>query len=349
MASRKKNSAYGPLVKALKEEGLKRLYVLTGEDSWLIEDVVRRIRKLALQPGLESVDEIRLDCAGKTANLDLNHLERDTSSPPFMSPRRLVIIQRSAAFQSNSFSEQQSQRFREILERLPDYTCLVFIEEKVDRRQKSLISLVEKQGVMADIMHESAATLVGWLKKILSDSGTKIGNEEAENLVDRCESDMRQIMQETDKLKNYCAATGTKHIDFPLLDLICIPDNRGTIFNITDAVSIGDGQSAMTYLHVLFERKEPGPLIIFMLARHFKQLMFALESRTAADLQQKAGVQPFVAKRLLNQVRNFTRPKLEALYGACFETDIAIKTGQIDEQTGIEILIAQASRAALVR
>jgi DNA polymerase-3 subunit delta len=346
---KQQTSAYMKILRELRERGPQSLYLLTGEDGYLIDDLVSRLRKAVLLPDMEDLDAVTIDCEDKTTRLDLDRLRQDVSTPPFLSSRRLVTIRRSAAFRPNSLNEQDMKRFLDILQSLPQSVCLIFIEDKVDRRQRKLIKAVETHGVFGEIKHESAQVLTDWIRAVLSEIEVGIHAEAAENLIDRCESDMRQLSQELKKIKLYCEATGVKAVDVTVLDEVCIPDMRGTVFNITDAVSIGNVELAIRYLHVLFARKEPAQLILFMLARHFKQLMLALESRSDDDLRETARVHPFVAKRLRQQVRRFSWPKLEAIYKACFETDVALKTGLIDERTGLEILLAQAGRAATVR
>lgn len=350
MAKReKKESDYRPIIQALQADGPARLYVLSGNDDWLLQDVICRIRRQVLTAGAEGIDDSVLDCGGRPAQLDIEQLMTDCMTLPFLSKRRLILVRRSGVFQSGALDEVRAGRLMALFEKLPDTVCLIFAEEKVDRRQKKMMRSIEAAGVLGEILHEQPAVLSGWIRKGLARHGIAIDAAAAENLMDRCELDMRQINQELSKLKHYCLGSGQKQVDHALLDELCIPDMRGTIFNITDAVSSGDTAGALRLLHVLTDRREAPQMILFMLARHFKQLMFALDSENAGQLAQQAGVLPFVAERLMRQCRRFSWAKLDALYAACFETDQSIKTGRLDELTALEILVAQAGRAARVR
>ena len=158
--------------------------------------------------------------------------------------------------------------FCDLLQRIPDTTCLLFTEEKLDRRQKKLFQIVEQVGTAGEILHESAESLQRWVQADLSRRGIRMAPPTIENLIDRCASDMQLLKQELTKITTYCAATDLHTVDPALVDELCIPDMRGTIFNITDAVSYGDTGTAMKF-KILFERKEPGPLILHV-GRHFK-------------------------------------------------------------------------------
>ena len=157
--------------------------------------------------------------------------------------------------------------------------------------------------------------------------------------------EMCSLTQELSKLKLLCSYEGRTRIDLTLVNQLCRPDNRGSIFDLTDALSIGDSAEALRLLHLLWANKEPSQVVLIMLARHFKQLLCAHEW-SQSELAKGLPVAPFVAKRLKEQTRHFTPGMLESLYEACFQTDWGIKTGKFGDEVGLEILLAQAGRAA---
>jgi DNA polymerase III delta subunit len=58
------------------------------------------------------------------------------------------------------------------------------------------------------------------------------------------------------------------------------------------------------------------------------------------DVIRELKVAPFVAGKLLSQVRQFTLPALEAIYHQLLELDEAAKTSQMDGDLGVDLLIA---------
>jgi DNA polymerase-3 subunit delta len=79
-----------------------------------------------------------------------------------------------------------------------------------------------------------------------------------------------------------------------------------------------------------------------MLARHIRQLICAAELKRPDQIASTLKVMPFVARRLGQQANGLSLPLLEALYRRCYETDLQVKTGQIQERLGLEILIIMA-------
>ncbi len=345
MKSKRKKSDYMPLVKEIQAGQVYSLYLLFGEDSWLLEDLVERLRKILISPETAALDYREIDGTEPGA-LNLDSLQQEVRTPPFFSKRRMVVVKRSGWFKVGGMSPDRQQHFLELVDTLPDSVCLVFVEEKVDKRQKKLVQGLQKRGLLAEVLHEDPVVLTGWIRRVLAQKKVQIDAATAENLIDRCAADMRVLRSELSKISDFCAATGTPVVDLPLLDELSLPDLRGSIFNITDAISAGKTAEALCLFQILLDRREPVQLLLFMIARHFKQLILAWDCRSADELASTAGVLPFVAKRLQRQVGRFSLAKLYALYEACFETDAAIKSGRIDEITGLEIILAQAGRAA---
>jgi len=56
-----------------------------------------------------------------------------------------------------------------------------------------------------------------------------------------------------------------------------------------------------------------------------------------------------VAARLINQARSLTLDSLEARYSACFEADLAVKTGQLTDRLALEMLLISAAEQAGTR
>ena len=252
---------FNALKNDLRRGEIARVYVLTGEEDYLADNLVSTILSSVLLPGFEAVDSVRLDGSSRIARPDIDRLEREASTPAFASSKRVVVVRNSGLFagkagkasketSANDDDPDQekpdrkegkdaSGRLVRLMENLSGGICLIFLEDKVDRRQKSLVDAVQRFGVLAVFERQKPAELVAWLIGICKKSNVSIERKTAENLVDRCDSSMRLIKSEVDKLLLYCASTQTSSIDSPLLDELCVQDIRGSIFDLTDAIAAG--------------------------------------------------------------------------------------------------------------
>ncbi len=365
MKKKPEEADFNGLKNEVRQGKAARLYVLTGEEDFLADNLIAAILSAVLRPGFEAVDCVRLDGSSRTGRPDIDRLEREASTPAFASVRRVVVVRNSGLFagkpakatRENDAVEEgdeskdepvrkegkdQSARLIRLMETLSDGICLIFREEKVDRRQRSLVEAVQKHGVLAVFERQKPPELVSWLAGICKKEGVAIDRKAAESLVERCESSMRLIRTESVKLLLYCASVDQKTIDLDLVDALCVQDIRGGIFDLTDAIAAGRFDKAVQLLESLLFRKEPTTLIRFLLARHVRNLLIALGARSDAELASMAGVPPFVASRLRTQARGLSPVALEDLYIRCQENDWSVKSGRMPDVSALETLIVAA-------
>ncbi len=355
---------YKELKAELRRGENRALYVLYGEESFLIDKLISSIRGLILAPGAEPFDSVAF--SGTTASrLSLDRLKSELMTPPFLSRSKLIVVRGSGYFstaekKSEAAAEPESdnpepdakaakgrqQELIQLLEQIPDSACLVFVEDKVDRRQKALIQVIEKKGVLAEIGQEQPALLRRWVEAEARQRGFAIEALAAESLVDRCDNSMQVLWQEMNKIFLYLSYAGLTHIDRALVAQLSLPDLRGNIFDMTDAISRGQTSRALELLDLLLGQKEPVQLISFMLARHFRQLICAKDLGRSDALVRELKVMPFVANRLLQRAKQLSIERMEQIYGLCFETDLAVKTGQLPERIALEMLLVTAATAA---
>ncbi|MDO5015879.1 MAG: DNA polymerase III subunit delta [Eubacteriales bacterium] len=315
------------------------LYLISGEETYLIDHGLKLLSQQLINPATATLDQVTL-----RENIDYNRLLDEIETVPFMSERRLILVYNSDLFNNQKGATADKQAFLSALAGCEQANfCLCLIESKLDRRQKKSFQLWQAAGGFeVQVDKETSNSLMAWLNQYFSGKGLKLQQNAAQSLILRCDSYMGQILAEADKLANFCAYAGQDHIDMELLDLCCREDLQGNIFQLTDAVSAKNIGLALTILDKLLKQNEPCILILFMLSRHFRQLLAAKDAHNASDLASGLRVPPFVAKRLLNQARNFSYRDLIDLCRSSYQADKAIKTGAIEERLALELLVWEA-------
>lgn len=350
----------------LRSEEINDVYLLYGEEDFLIERLVLSIQNLVLSPAAADIDRVRIDAEGYSSRLDFAKLKAEIQTPPFMSKRKLIIVKNSTLFSAGSSRKsstaandendeeekiggshkERQQELTELLKIVNNQVCLVFVEQKVDKRLKNLLAGVQEIGIVAEMAQEKPAVLKQWVEAECRQKGISISSEAAESLVERCDQSMRVIWSELEKLFLYTEYAEITKVDVKEIDLISIPDLRGNIFDLTDSISNGNTGRALVLLDTLIRQKQPLQLIQFMFARHFRQLICAAETSQANELTSKLKIMPFVAARLIKQSRQFPLKVLERIYKLCFESDMMVKTGKMNDRLVLESLIVRAGEAA---
>jgi DNA polymerase-3 subunit delta len=217
------------------------------------------------------------------------------------------------------------------------------VEQKIDRRLKSLVSSIERNGILTEFEKEQPRVLQRWIDVECKRRKLQIEPAAADSLIDRCEGGMQVIWQELTKLFLYCEATGETQVTRDLIDLLSLPDLHGTIFDMTDALAEGNAGRALELADVLISQKQPVQLIQFMLTRHLRQLIYASDLGNPGAIMSALKVPHFVAGRLAQQSRKLTPELLEQLYASCFAMDIKVKSGLISDRLALETLLVESA------
>jgi len=115
-----------------------------------------------------------------------------------------------------------------------------------------------------------------------------------------------------------------------------------SVFDMVDALGARNGREALRLLHRLLEQDEA--LRLFgMVVRQFRLLLLtrAMLDAGARDTEIASVLKtpPFVVRKLMGQVRNFSLPQLKELYHKLRDIDEAIKTGQTEGDVALDMLV----------
>ena len=324
------------LSKINKETDSLGLVLLYGTENYMIDGAVSMLKKVCLGEGAEDMDYAAIDT--RTGDkFDMSKLEELISMPPWMSPKRLIVVK-----QSGLPNRELSDKDLEILKNIPSSTVVVFFEETVDSRKKSFKAFLQ-YGTVASMSGFEEDELTGWISNRFGKENIRIGFEAANSMASRCSNNMMELVNEINKVTLYCQNKGYTEVTPDIVELCCSPDLSGKIFDIMDACGSGDARIALGTLDKLIANKEPLVRIRASIVNHIKALIMAKEAGNAGVLVDRTGMNDFRAKKLCQQARNFDMKELIKLYLAAADSDSEFKHGLIDERYSIEIILVKAS------
>jgi DNA polymerase-3 subunit delta len=153
--------------------------------------------------------------------------------------------------------------------------------------------------------------------------------------------------QEIVKLATYAA--GERPITTADVDVLVPYAQAAIIFDLVDALGRRDGRTAAQTLHSLLDAGEHPLGLMAMIVRQFRLLIQVKELKDEGDNSQaiaKAlGIHPFPARKLYNQATHFTAAQLEMVYRHLLDTEVAIKSGEIDAEVALDLLVAGLAAA----
>ena len=127
------------------------------------------------------------------------------------------------------------------------------------------------------------------------------------------------LLNELDKLIKYTVEGDVitdKHVR-----KVCKLSTSQRIFDLTDALSLKDSGKALTALKFLLDNNESTQFIIVMVARQFLQLYDTKciidDGGSVRDVVAILGVRDFVARKLVDQCRRFSKKELKDSFENC--------------------------------
>jgi DNA polymerase-3 subunit delta len=323
----------------IKNNQASRIYLICGEEKYLVDKMVKEMKKLWISPGAESLDFYQKDHTN--SEMPLDEFQSLVGSPPFMSQYRMTVIRNSGLWGTRSPSTPaELEQWKAAIAAIPEFACVIFLEDKIDKRKKQLLEAVSSVGTLAEISFQTEEMLAKWIKSSFVRKNVDIPANCISSLISRTDSSMRMIENEVTKIMLYCENKDVHKIDLALLNKLSIPDVHASVFNMTDAIGQKNPGRALEIMNDLIILKEAIPKIRLMLARHIRHLICAKEIGNAPEIASTLKVHPFVARNLVSQSRGFTLQQLEKIYFLCFESDQWVKTGKMDDRTSMEVLLS---------
>ncbi len=334
-------SNYSSTVSAVKSGKITGLYLISGEEKYAIDRLIAFLKSQLVDKNSEALDYYQKDCTN--SELSIDEFKSLVGSPPFLSRKRVTVIRNSGWWGARAPSTTKEQdAMKNALTDMPEYACAIFVEDKVDNRKKQLIEAVRENGTLVEISFFSEEQLTKMITDKLGKHGITLPWDSMTSLISRTDSSMRLIDNELTKIILYCTNTKTRKVDLTLLNQLSVPDVHASVFDMTDAIGQRNVGKALEILNDLVLLKEPIPKIRLMLSRHFRQLISVKDAGNGADIASTMKLHPFVAKKLVSQARGFQLDQLEKLYDLCFETDLMVKNGKMEDRMAMEYLLASS-------
>lgn len=315
------------------------IYLLHGEDEFSIAQAIADLESRLGDPGLAAMNTSRLD--GRT--FDPEQLLSVAGAMPFLAKRRLVILKQP----TNRLNGKAARdKFLAQLDRIPPTTALVLVEEetlKGDRKEPNwLLQWAEGQGARVFVKCyplPKGGEMIARIQKITRQAGGQIEPQAAQLLADLIGDDPRLADQEIHKLLAY--VNYQRPIEADDVEMLTADADTGDIFAFVDAVGNQEKRKALNLLHRLLEVNDPIQ-ILSMIVRQVRMILITKELLASGQGVQAASilkVKPFVVDKLFNQGRSFDEGSLVALLHRLVEVDEAIKTGEMEGETALDILV----------
>jgi len=325
------------------------LRVLIGLDDFSLRQALEDIKKgigdsASLMPNTTALD-------GRTVSPE--QLRNACETVPFLADKRLVVVEGlPERFEPPKNTRRKGPRrvdrteeikkFVDIARSVPPFTEMVVIGGDIRPSNPLLRALAALARI--DFFHLlKQPQLDRWVERRVKDAGGSISAPALAALVRFVGSDLWTMANEVDKLVLYTAGRRIEEAD---VKAVVSYAREESVFTLVDAVLEFRGGLAQETLQQLLRAGAEPVYLLTMIARQARIILLVREMRarglSRSDIQAKLGLNSdFLIRKAWEQSERYSSARLNELYHRLLETDVSIKTGRLEGEVALDILVAE--------
>ena len=331
------------LEKDLKQGNLNSIYLLYGEETFLLESCLKKIKN-NFGERKEGINEIKLD------DTNVNSIISDMETPAFGYEKKIIIVRNSGLFKKEGkrktgvnikLIENVARYINENIETIKEAVVLVFVEKEIEKNE--LYKEVEKNGIVCEFQELKPIQLIARIKAICKAYKVNIDDNTAKYFIECAGTNMQDLINEIRKLIEYGGENS--EITKKEIDLLCIKQLDSVIFDLTDNIGKKNVTKALQVLNDLLYQKEPIQKILITLYNHFKKLYITKlairENKNIAESLKLKPNQIFLVNKYKMQANYFEEKELRTIIEELINLDYNYKIGLIDLNIGLESILCR--------
>ncbi len=342
-----RRAGYDELAADLKAGRIHPLYLLWGEESFLLSHAFQKL--------IEAVLEAPDDPFNLTRFSSLNHSLSDALAVageiPMFKPMRVVVYDGLVTREPHGAAKLNiKRREREALQAYAASPCpstvLVFTAAVCDYRQRFLVDLQPALRIY-EMVSQSPDRLARWIPGKAQRLGLKLTPDAAEELLTQVGPSMTRLASELEKLALYCEPGG--RADRTEVRALVEGSTDESVYVLSDAIGRGDARGALRTLRHVLALQADGEIRVISELRRYLTLLLRIRrhlsagvevSRIAATLR----LPPFVVRKNVDAARFFTEEVLSRGLHKIARIERSAKGGGGEVRSELELLVVGLSR-----
>jgi len=320
------------------------IYFLYGEDSYRSRQKLKEIIE-----GYKKVHKSGLNLIYTDARKnDFNDFFDNFRTTSMFAEKKMVILKNlfsapgrpppegdAPLGQSSGWQEDFSKSIK-VVKDLKDIV-VVYESGSVDQRIK-LFKDLQKNAKCQEFKFLQPAALRRWMALEFAGNNTKADFDAENLLLSFVGNNLWQMANEIKKLSNYKKGGIIQKKD---VELLVRPNIENDIFKTIDALASKNKKQALDLLHKHLENGDNCLYLLSMIAYQFRNLLIIKDLQDKKKPLASCGLHPFVARKSSYLCSRFSMSELKKIYRKIFQIDLDIKTGKIDAETALDMLVAE--------
>lgn len=269
-------------------------------------------------------------------DLDFQNFKNILNSPSIFKEKKLIVLKDIFSNQifKNEFLKQK--------EKILGVNDIIVIYERNEISKKdALFQFLKKNARCQEFKLLDNEKLKNWVKKEFIHYKTEIEISALEKLIEFVGNNLWQMETEIKKLISY---KRNQKIQVKDVELLVNSKIETDIFKTISALIEKRKKIALTLIHRHLESGDHPLYLLKMISYQFRNLLEIKELIEKKipyyKILNQSGLNPFVIKKNYQLAQRFTLAELKKIYQKIFQVDFDIKTGKIEPEAALDLLIA---------
>lgn len=312
---------------------------LYGPDTYRIKEATKKLEADFIESQKSDLNVVKIDGEKMT----LGRFESEIATMPFLGDKRLIII---TNFLLDNSDNDLKKTISEKLKSVPDRIDLVFVEMGEPDKRTSLFKALDRKEIATRFDSLSDLELRQWITAKAGENDCTIANPAIYKLSLFVGPDLWRLQNEIIKLSLIALSKGEKEITADMIEENVEANNNFKIFDLTDAIAVKNSKKALEVLSAFEKEGDDAIRILSLIIYQIRTMLIVddLKVLTADKIAKEAAIHPFVVKKTLSALAKFNSVRLKAIFRYLGEIDWQIKSGQIDPEVALDLLVVKLTR-----
>lgn len=339
---------YLQAIKLLDGGNLNGIYVLSGDEIFLVDTFVDMFKNKIVSPDFFDMNYIEYDFS----KVDLQKLKMDCETAPFFSSKRLVVL-KNVNFTKSGVSTYKTffEEMHEYINKIPLTTVLLLVMKGETAFRGKFYKEISILGHNIELVKLNELDLFRFIKKRFKAKDIDVSEKIIYYIIDRIgyldSSRNKNLYDVENEVKKILEFENVKSLTTEDVDNILIDKFENSIFKLMDSIGAKNYKSSMTVLTNLVKSGEDPFAIFYMVVRLVRNLLGIKYLKTQQKhldyIAKELKLSTYECKKLYSSCDNFSLDTLCEFMEICYDVDCKVKTKSIDISLLLEILISKMS------
>jgi DNA polymerase-3 subunit delta len=342
-------------IRDAEKGSLKPVYLVMGEERYLIDKVVAALRDATMKGGIAGFNEDKF-LAGEAG---IDAVLSAAKSVPMMAKRRFVLVRGLERWEGRKSDDDDDgpaetkkgggsplDDLAEYAKAPPDSTVLVLVASKL-HAQRKILTAAKKADFLVSCEPLSRKALPAFIRDLAKQKGHDIASDVADHLAEIAGPELGYVAEALERLSLFVGEG--KPITEDAVATMVTRVRPTTVWEMLDALKARRLNKAMeTLAEVMDGNKDGGlPLLgaVSLTVRQMVKMESALrEGMNENDAAARSGVPPFKARDVAQAVKSMPRGRLTAWLKLLAEADRALKGSKRTPLAVLETMVIDMCR-----